>query len=338
MSAEILPVFPEDTPWEEVQISLAALELADGLPLVSPTRARLDAMLGGVKAPERIYGHLMPLYGELTPVAVAYQCVLAGCVPAELPIVLTALVACTDEAFNLLGVATTTGTPAVATVVHGPVAIALGLNDSSNCLGPGNRANACIGRAVSLALRNIGGAKPGVGDMATMGQPGKYGFCFPESSEGILPSFAQRRGLSSDDDAVTVLGVSGTAEVLPVRQDTVEEMLTPVAAAMWGAVAASGGSRERDLLEQVFLFPPELARGAVARGWTLPMIQSFIAEARPLTLDVSVAPWEGLANRALTGEASDIHPIVTGGPGVKITHLPLWAGGTKPITLPLLDP
>ena len=332
-----LPIFSEATSWEEAQAELAALDLSDGLPMVPPTRRRLDAMLEGVSAPEQMYGHLMPLYGELTPVAVGYQCVLAGCVPAELPVVLTALVGCTDDAFNLLGIATTTGTPAVATLVHGPITGLLGMNAGSNCIGPGNRANACIGRAVSLSLRNIGGARPGVGDMATMGQPGKYGFCFPESCAGILPGFAERRGLEVED-AVTVLGVSGNAEVLPVRQDTVEEMLIGIAAAMWGATAAAGGSRERDPLDQVFLFPSELARGAVDRGWTLPMIQAFLADARPLVLDGAVVSWKGLAERGLAEGPESIHPIVTGGPGVKITHLPLWGGGTEPITLPLLRP
>ena len=37
---------------------------------VPPTRARLDKMLEVVREPERSFGHLAPLYGELTPVAV----------------------------------------------------------------------------------------------------------------------------------------------------------------------------------------------------------------------------------------------------------------------------
>ena len=180
--------------------------------------------------------------------------------------------------------------------------------------------------------------EPGVGDMATMGQPGKYGFCFPESRERILPGLSETRGLSWSQSGVTVLGVSGTAEVLPVRQDSVEEMLISVAAAMWGAVAASGGTRERDPLDQFFLFPPELARGAVDRGWNLERIQGFLAEARPLSFDSEVVPWRGLCERSLSVDSSGIHPVVTGGPGVKITHLPLWSGGTAPITLPLIVP
>lgn len=333
--ADALPIFPAGVDWNSAQSTLWACGLGDGLPMVPPTRARLDAMLVGVREPERSHGTLVPLFGDLSTVAVAYQCVLAGCEPAHLPVVLTALVACLDDSFNLLGIATTTGTPAVAVVVHGLVAERLGLNDGTNCLGPGNRGNACIGRAVSLGLRNIGGARPGVGDMATMGQPGKYGFCFAESREGLLPSLTARRGLGRDADAVTVLGVSGTAEVLPVGQDSPQEILTPMAVSMWAALAASGRGRERKPLDQVFLLPPELASGVTGRGWDLAAIQAFLATIRPITLDNTVPPWAAFLERPLCPQPADIHPIVSGGPGIKMTHLPLWAGGTRPVTLPL---
>src|SRR5690606_19315926 len=170
----------------------------DGLPMVPPTRRRLDRMLVGVREPDRSRGLVPPLFGDLTAAAVAYNCVLAGCVPAELPIGLSAVAAGLDPPFNLLGIQTTTGTPTAAVVVHGPAARALGMNGGTNCLGPGNRANACIGRAVQLCLVNIGGARPGVGDMATMGQPGKYTFCFAESGDSGLSPLHVRRGFRAD--------------------------------------------------------------------------------------------------------------------------------------------
>lgn len=339
----LLPVYEDHADWGAVQAELWQRGLGDGLPLAPPTHARLEAMLAGVRESERSYGSLMPMYGELTPASVAYQSVLAGCEPAHLPVVLTALVACLTDSFNLLGIATTTGTPAVAVIVHGPVADRLGLNSGTNCLGPGTPGNAAIGRAVSLALRNIGGAVPGVGDMATMGQPGKYGFCFAESRAGLLPSLPARRGLGRDVDAVTVLGVSGTAEVLPNGLDTPEDILRPLVGAMWAARMASGGMREREPREQLFLLPPELATGVAGRGWSLADIQSFLATAEPFG--------RGDHSNRLAGEPAanpgdihpgdihpaDVHPVVTGGPGIKMTHLPLWAGGTRTVTLPLLD-
>ncbi len=278
-------------------------------------------MLAGIAAPEESLGMMAPLFGDLSPAAIGYNCVLAGCLQGELPFVLTAAEACLAPEFNLLGLLTTTGTPAVAVVAHGAAARSLGVNASTNCLGPGNRANACIGRALALVLRNIGGARAGVGDMATMGQPGKYTFCFAESDDPTLPQLHVRRGLEPDASALTVLGVSGTAEMLPARPgDTPELVLQTVAAATNGAITLSG--REREAGEQVFLLPPELA-GLIARhGWDLPRIQDYLFQARETPGG---------------GEPGDIHPIVTGGPGVKMTHLPLWAGGTRMVTRAVRD-
>jgi hypothetical protein len=253
--------------------------------------------------------------------AVAYNCILAGCRPSELPVVLTAVEAAMEDAFNLLGVLSTTGTAAVAVCVHGPIVGELGMNAGGNILGPGNRANACIGRAVSLIMRNVGGARAGIGDMATMGQPGKYTFCFAERAHRAFPPLPVRRGFGGDESCVTVLGVSGTAEVLPADPgDTPELVLQPVAAAMNAAIDVTGAKRPRERGEQVFLLPPEMADRISAGGWNLRRVQEYL-------FGVHVPD-----NHPVARTPEDMHPIVTGGAGVKMTHLPLWSGGTRTIT------
>jgi len=328
-----LPIVPESIAWEEAQATLEALELGDGLPLVPPTLGRFDAMISGRGPIGRSFGHVLPLMGELTLEAVAYNCILAGCRPNELPVVLTAVEAAIEEQFNLLGVSSTTGTATVAVCVHGPVVHELGLNAGGNILGPGNRANACIGRAVSLIMRNVGGARAGVGDMATMGQPGKYTFCFAEGTHDAFPPLPVRRGFDRDESCVTVLGVSGTAEVLPASPGgTPELVLQPIAAAMNAAIDATGAMRTRERGEQVFLLPPEMADVLLAGGWDLGRVQRYLFEARrPFPFDGLEAP----DDRPLADSPEDIHPIVTGGAGVKMTHLPLWSGGSRTVTKPV---
>lgn len=311
------PLFDEATPWEEAQERLASLDLGDGLPLVVPTERRLARMLAGVAEPNRPLGDMPPLFGTLSAASVAYQCVLAGCVPDELPVVLTAAIACLEPAFNLLGIQTTTGTPAVAVLAHGPIVATLGMNAGTNCLGPGNRANACIGRALRLVLMNIGGGRPGIGDMATMGQPGKYTFCFAEGSAPPWPPLPVRCGLPNGASAVTVLGVSGTMEVLPLAgESTPEAVIAPMVGAMRGAAEAASAGRAREPGELVFLVPPEVAGYFADAGWTLRDCQDALFRAAP-----------GLAR-----DPADIHPVLTGGAGVKMTYLPLWAGGTRSVT------
>ena len=104
------PVVEESTGWEAAQQVLTDAELSDGLPLVPPTQRRLDAMVAGVANRAESRGVLPPMFGELTPEAVAYQCVIAGALPKELPIVLAAAEAILHPDFNILGIATTTGT------------------------------------------------------------------------------------------------------------------------------------------------------------------------------------------------------------------------------------
>ena len=319
------PTVSDSLSWEDVQTRLESAELGDGLPLVPPTEARLAAMLSGVSDPDESLGFMPPLFGEITPRAVAYNAVLAGCRPAELKIVIAAALACLEPEFNLLGLMTTTGSAAVATLVHGPIVSELGLNAGINLLGPGNRANAAIGRAVSLVLRNIGGARAGSGDMATCGQPGKYTFCFAEGGNGPYPPLHARRGLAAGTSAVTVLGLSGTAEVLPLRDGEggdaePDAILDALAIIMRASFQTTGAAWQTEPPEQAFILPLELAERLLSVGMGLPEIQKYLAEAgRKGEIPCTRGP-------------EHIHPIVTGGPGVKMAYLPLWGGGSRMVT------
>jgi len=313
------PLFASDADWDTAQAILLETELSDGLPTVMPTIGRLSAMLAG-RDPSESHGMMPPLFGEITAGAVAYCCVLAGCRPAEFPIVLEAAIATLEPEFNLLGIQTTTGTPTAAVLVHGPAVTELGMNAGTNCLGPGNRANACIGRAVRMVLTNVGGARPLVGDMATMGQPAKYGMAFAEGSHKLAMPLPVRRGLDPTGSAVTVIGLSGTIEVLPeAGAATPEAVLRPVLATMLGARVAGAGGREREPGEQFLLLPPELADVLGKSGWTLTQAQDFLWRQAGTDWPIARTP-------------DDIHLIITGGAGVKMTCLVPWGGGTTCVT------
>ncbi len=333
--SEKLPLLPEDISWEEAQAKLEALDLGDGLPLVPPTMSRYEAMLSNRGSPEESFGFLMPLMGNLTLGIAAYNCVLAGCRPKDLPVVLTAAEACTAEEFNLLGLLSTTGTSTVAVCVQGPIVDELGINAGGNVLGPGKRANACIGRAVSLIMRNVAGARPGVADMATMGQPGKYTFCFGEGTHSGFPSLPERKGFDATDNCVTVLGVSGTAEVLPTgASDTPERVLEPIAVAMNSNIDITSLSRKPERNEQVFLIPPEIADIFTNHGWDLVRVQAYLQASRCAYV---YADNDETDDRPLAPTPEDIHPIITGGVGIKMTHVPIWAGGSRMVTRKLRE-
>ncbi|MBW0104281.1 hypothetical protein [Pseudonocardia sp. KRD291] len=329
---------------EEATDALLAEGIGDGLPVVPPTAVRLERMLDGyatsagagdgpAAGAEEVLGLVPPLFGELTPAAAAYHAVLAGCRPAELPVVLAALRACLEPELNLLGVQTTTGTAAVAVLVHGPVVARLGLHTGANLLGPGNRVNASVGRAVALGLAGIGGARPGETDMATTGQPGRYTFCLPEPAPSSrlrspFPSLAVRRGLGAMVDAVTVLAVGGTAEVLPRGGGaTVPEILDPLADALAGAALAAGDTARMRECEQTVVLPPEIAHRLAGLGATADSVRDHLyARGNELLTE------RGFPDARVAASDDAVYLLVTGGAGIKMLHIPGWIGGSRAVT------
>ncbi len=187
----------------------------DGLPIVLPTPERVEAMLKGVTlAPTDSVGAISPGGSEATVEKIAINAVMAGCLPEYLPVVVAAIKAATQPQFNLHGVQTTTNPCAVMVQVNGPVRERLRINSGSNCFGTGWRANATIGRAVRLALVNIGGATSDDIDKATQGMPGKYSFCFAENEEESPWSpLHVERGYGQEDDVVTVTAPQSTFNI-----------------------------------------------------------------------------------------------------------------------------
>lgn len=170
---------------EDVIEAMYDRDWSDGLPLVPPTELRVMRMLQGTeRLPQEVLGKCPPHMRELTVEKVAVNAVMSGCKPEYMPVVLAAVEAVMDEQFGLHGVIATTMYVSPVLVVNGPIRKRIGMNAGVNALGQGNRANATIGRAVQLIIRNVGGGKPDGVDRANLGNPGKYTYCFAEDEEG----------------------------------------------------------------------------------------------------------------------------------------------------------
>ncbi|MHC1558617.1 hypothetical protein ACR9E3_06655 [Actinomycetospora sp. C-140] len=303
-------------------------DVGDGLPVVAATPPRVAAMLGSTPDTDAVLGLVPPLFGELTARGAATACVLAGAPVGALPVVLAAARAALAPELNLLGVATTTGTPAVALVVAGPVADRLGLTHGTGLLGPGPHTNGAVGRALALTLATAGGVRPGETTMATTAQPARYTCCLVEDPAGPWGTLAARRGAGAGD-AVTVVPVGGTAEVLP-RDDLADPdaLLAPLGDALAGAVLAAGDLTRGRSMTQVLVLPPEVATRLAP---SLPTADDLVAALR----DRGDAALRTRAGREDLGVAAEIAPIVAGGPGIKMLHLPGWIGGSQAVTVPM---
>src|ERR1700683_1030781 len=183
--------------------------LTDGLPVIPPTPERVMRMLIGTRRdPREVIAALPPNMGPATVEKIAANAVMAGCRPEYLPVVIAAMEAIATPDFNAHGIMSTTWGETPVIVVNGPIRERIGMNMGMMALGYGNRANATIGRAVKLTLRNVGGARPGDIERSTLGAIGKFTTCFAEWEErSPWEPMHVERGFKKNESVVTVFGL-----------------------------------------------------------------------------------------------------------------------------------
>ena len=189
----------------------------DGLPVVIPTRQRVERMvLASGQDPEMVLGTMGPGHGIASIEKVAVAAVMAGCLPDYMPVVVAAVRAVIEPEFDLTEMQATTHCTAPLVLVNGPARHSCGpIASGTGALGPGHRANASIGRALRLTMINIGKARPGSSDMALLGHPGKFTYCLAEDEENSpFPPLHVDLGFDPDDSVVTVLGAEAPHSVL----------------------------------------------------------------------------------------------------------------------------
>jgi hypothetical protein len=223
---------------DDALAQLHAMGCTDGLPVIVPTPERVERMvLAAVADPTESLGIMGPLGASTTIEKVAINAVMAGCDPDHMPIVIAALQALLRPEYDLSEAQSTTHSTTPLVVVSGPIAVACGIAGGFGALGPGHRANASIGRAIRLCLLNIGGAKPGVSDMALLGHPGKFTMCLTEDL-GASPweACSVAAGFDAADSVVTVIGVEAPHSVVFVDDaddpDSPQRLLRVVARAI----------------------------------------------------------------------------------------------------------
>jgi len=249
---------------------------SDGLPLVPPTPTRVVDMLDATsRDAQDLVGLIPPYDGEATVEKVAINAVMAGCPPAVFPIVLAAVEAACDPAFALLGLVSTTHPAGPVVIVSGPLADEAGMNGAGNVLGQGNRANATIGRAQQLVVRNVGGGKPQEEDRAAHGQPGKLASCFAERlPDSPWPGLAQARGVAASQTGVTVFAGEAPRLVVDQLARTPEQLCASFAEALeWVS-----HRRVRFAFDAVLVVGPEHGRVFRENGWDRQRVQNELFE------------------------------------------------------------
>jgi hypothetical protein len=309
----------------------------DGLPVVPPTAERVISMLGGTRRdPAEVIGVLPPDYEECTVEKAAINAVMAGCLPEYLPVVLAATESFAAEPFNAHGVVATTWYSGPVIVVNGPITARIGMNAEHNVFGPGNRANATIGRALNLIVRNVGGARPGAVDRSTQGHPAKYTMAFPEREvDSPWTSLAVERGVLEGVSAVTLFAGQGPSPIADQKSTSPESLVRSLAAGLRTVRHPKAVGRVAALLA----IAPEHARIFGRAGWDKDRLREEIIGLLTVPESELVAGADGIdeaLSRPIRGElvakfAPDnlwfVH--VGGGAGGSSGIISGWVAGPK---------
>ena len=238
---------------------------SDGLPVIPPTRVRVIRMLKGTdRSPGEIIGNIPPDNAPCTIEKVAINAVLAGCKPEYFPIVLASVQAALQDKFCMHGLLCTTYFSGPVMIVNGPVVQQVGLNNGINALGQGSRANATIGRALQLLIRNVGGGVPGGIDRAVMGNPGKYTFCFAEDeSDTHWSTLAQDRGFERSESVINLFAGEGLQPIVDPKSRDPDSLARNMAASLRAVV----NTKLYGVADAVLVVCPEHRRVFREGGW-----------------------------------------------------------------------
>ena len=238
---------------------------SDGLPVIPPTRVRVIRMLKGTdRSPGEIIGNIPPDNAPCTIEKVAINAVLAGCKPEYFPIVLASVQAALQDKFCMHGLLCTTYFSGPVMIVNGPVVQQVGLNNGINALGQGSRANATIGRALQLLIRNVGGGVPGGIDRAVMGNPGKYTFCFAEDeSDTDWSTLAQDRGFERSESVINLFAGEGLQPIVDQKSRDPDSLARNMAASLRAVV----NTKLYGVADAVLVVCPEHRRVFREGGW-----------------------------------------------------------------------
>jgi hypothetical protein len=322
----------------------------DGLPMVPPTLQRVQWMLTGTdRSPQEVIGSVTPKNGTATVEKIAINAVMAGAKPEYLPVILAAMEGLTDKNYDLLHVATSSGSFTLVIMVNGPIAKEIGMNSGIGFLGHGWRANNTIGRAVRLSLLNLGYLWPAENDMALNGRPSSHTFYTFAENEKNSPwePYHASVGFKKEDSCVTVSTVGsyeGGSIIYgggAVATWTPKSVLTKIVDdiktdrkmfALFKKGLANPAAHPR---KHIVMVSPEFAMELQRMGYSRQSLQAYL-------YDATSVPYEELSAQEKTGIQERIEASITGGTlmadilpqdRIPVFQEALKAGGKVPVVV-----
>jgi hypothetical protein len=287
--------------FDNLQKHFIARGWSDGLPLIPPTNAKVEAMIeASGRGGDEVIGHFAPGFGIGTVRKIAANAVMAGCAPNTMPVILAMMDCVLDPSMGLRTWAMSTGPQAPVVMVSGPIAKEIGMNNGICALGPGSisQVNVAIGRALRLIMMNVGLSYPGVSDMDTIGTPMKFSCCVAENEERTpWDPWRVQRGFAAEQSTVSVNVPYGMTEFFDFKNSDPEKMIetwSTLSSATCGSPAAgawliktaaplSEGYPFHGTFSNLLLMAPDHAAVFAKAGWTPDDIKVAIHRASKLS-------------------------------------------------------
>jgi hypothetical protein len=258
--------------FDEMQRQFVRNKWSDGLPLIPPTRAKVNAMIAtSGHEDDDMVGLFAPGFGVGTVEKIAANAVMAGCRPEAMPVVL----------------------------VSGPIADEIGMNHGVCALGPGSvsEVNVAIGRALRLIMMNIGLSYPGISDMDTIGTSMKFSACVAENEQRTpWDPWRVQQGFGLNESTVTVNVPYGMTEFFDFQNHDPERLVetwATLTSQACGTPSAGAWLIKKDApleagypfhgkFSNLLLMAPDHADAFAGAGWTPEDIRQAIHKATVL--------------------------------------------------------
>ena len=279
----------------------------DGLPIIPPTAEAVAEMMTGTDLPpDQVVATLIPRKGKATVEKIAINAVMAGALPTYMPVLIAAVQSFADPKTRFDTFEVSTGSWAPFLAVNGRIRNDININCSSGALSPGNIANAAIGRAVGLIVKNIGGARKAVEDMGVIGNPGKYSLVIGEDEEASpWEPLSIERGFKKEDNTVTVFFPNTFIQTVPGGTNA------------QGILDTLAGITTSTMSSVILI--PSWAKVLSSEGWTKQKVKEYLA-AHGTPTRSSVAGLENAASPPKI-DIDSLMILVAGGPGSFIALL-----------------
>ncbi len=308
----------------------------DGLPIIPPTEEAVAEMLTGTDLPpDRLLGKLQSRLGKATVEKIAINAVMAGALPTYLPVLIAATIDLLESEPGFMGYTTfgfSTGSWAPFWIINGPIRNQININNGSGAFSPGNIANAAIGRAMGLIIKNIGGVRKGIEDMGVMGNPMKYSMVIAENEEDSpWEPLHVEYGYKKEDSTISLAFPQTYIQHWPYGADAQGILRSVVDNILRG-------------MRYTLVFTPTHAKNLAREGYTKEKIKKYIAENKVIPMSRVMAAGmggprpPGTPPGPMPGKEADMVPlirdprvirvIVGGGPGAFIAHI--VGGGATP--------